>query len=97
MRRRGGARAGAPLLLRCDLVRATCEPFSNDVGDYAVDAIAVHPITGAVFIADAGTGELLKFDGAGRLLARGAAPVPPSPVIRLDSGLLFMNSAAGST
>lgn len=82
-------------LLRCDLQNSRCGLFSPGLNDYRTDAIAVHPITGSVFVADATAGEILKFDSEGVLQARSAAPVPPAPVVRLDSGLLFLNSGQG--
>ena len=86
---------GTPHLLRCTLAQRHCEPVSPVLADTAVSALAVHPIDGSLFIADARAGELLRLGAEGAVLARAPADIPPAPVLRLDSGLLMMNSALG--
>ena len=88
-------KTGTPQLLRCTLAQRHCEPVSPVLADTAVSALAVHPIDGSLFIADARAGELLRLGAEGEVLARVAAEIPPAPVLRLDSGLLMMNSALG--
>ncbi len=87
--------SGAAQLLRCDLVESACETVSETLAGTTISALAVHPLDGTVFIADSSTGELLKVTADGVLVARAAVDVPERPVLRLDSGLLLMNSAQG--
>ena len=84
-----------PQLLLCDLEIPACEPFPGQAGATSVSALAVHPLDGTLFVADSVNGELLKFGPDGELLARAALDLPASPILRLDSGLLFTNSPAG--
>jgi hypothetical protein len=89
-----GAENGQWPLLACDLGARQCEPFTGSA-DHRVDGIAVHPLNGEIFVADAAAKALSHFSAEGELLASAEMEVPGSPVIRLDSGLLFMNSASG--
>jgi hypothetical protein len=82
-------------LLRCNLTEKQCQPLLPGGARLRVDGLAVHPLSGAVFVADSAARELLKFDSDGELLARAAASLPALPVLRLQSGLLFVNDAAG--
>ena len=85
-----------PTLLRCELAGgAACEAFSTQLAGTTVSALAVNPLDGSVFIADGAAGELLKLDSRGALLARAGMPLPRHPVLRLDAGLLLVNSALG--
>ncbi len=80
-------------LLRCNIEAESCETVIES--GRRIDALAVHPLTKQLFIADGRAGELLKFDSAGRLLARAEMTIPDRPALRLDTGLLFMNSTSG--
>ncbi len=82
-------------LQQCSLETLQCRMFTPDRADYQVDSLAIHPLYGSVFIADAAAGQLLKFDPDGSLEATASLPLPDEPVIRLSSGLLFLNSAQG--
>ena len=82
-------------LLRCDLVESRCQAFSAALADSTVAGFVIHPLDGAVFLADAAAGRLLKVSAAGELLLAAEATLPDRPVLRLQSGLLFINSAAG--
>lgn len=84
-----------PGLLRCKLAEPACVIFSEALAGTTIDGLAVHPLDGTVFIADARAGELLKLTPDGALLARATATVPAQPILRLDSGLLFINSDQG--
>ena len=91
-----GAAAGeAPQLLRCVLAESRCEQFPADLAGTNISALAVNSLDGSLFIADSGAGQLLKLNTRGELLARVDATLSPTPVLRLDSGLLLVNSAQG--
>jgi len=90
-----GSESGIPELLRCSLAEIACRPVGADLAGAAIDALAVHPLSGELYVADAASGRLLKFAADGRLLAGEDAAIPERPVIRLESGLLFMKSAEG--
>ena len=87
----------APALLRCTLEQPHCEQFSARLAGSSIDALAVNPLDGNVFVADSAAGELLKLNSQGELLARAAVPLPAEPVLQLDSGLLLVNSAGAPT
>lgn len=88
-------RGTTPTLLRCKLAEPACVIFSEALAGTTIDGIAVHPLDGTVFIADASSGELLKLSPGGELLARATATVAARPILRLDSGLLLINSDQG--
>ena len=85
----------APQLLRCTFDPPGCRPFAAATTAVQASALAVHPLTGVVFAADVRGGQLLKFSADGELLASARVEMPAQPVLQLDSGLLFMNSAQG--
>ena len=89
-----GAAVG-PTLLRCNLGSLECRRFSPDLPRGSNLGLAVHPRTGAVFVANPLTGALLKFSATGELLARAELAIPERPVLRFRDGLLFLNSDAG--
>jgi hypothetical protein len=92
----GQAGIADPALLRCDLLEPFCQPVSDALAGVTVSGLAVHPLDGSVFIADSVAQQLLKVSAAGKIVARANVALPPSPILRLDSGLLLINSAAGS-
>jgi hypothetical protein len=85
----------APTLLRCTLEEPHCELFSAELAGSTINGLVVNPLDGSVFVADSEAGELLKLGSQGELLARAPALLPAQPVLRLDSGLLLVNSAQG--
>ncbi len=91
----GAAQAAPAQLLRCNLDEGVCAAFPGALAATKVSALAVHPLDGTLFVADSGSGELLKVSADGEVLARAALDLPANPVLRLDSGLLLMNSVAG--
>jgi hypothetical protein len=95
VKKASGERAASPLL-RCDLALPGCEIFSPELAGTVISALVVHPIDGSLFIADGSSGQLLKVSAEGSVLARATTDLPEQPVLRLDSGLLLMNSAQGS-
>ncbi|MCB1700501.1 MAG: hypothetical protein H6985_16900 [Pseudomonadales bacterium] len=86
----------APPLLRCVLAESRCEQFSPALAGTTISALAVHPLDGNIFIADASAGELLKVSPEGAVLARAAVELPPHPALRLDAGLLLSNRPGGT-
>jgi hypothetical protein len=94
-RARTAAIDGPTPLLRCTPREQHCAPFAAALAGTTISALAVHPLDGSLFIADARAGELLKLDATGAILARASASVPAAPALRLDSGLLLMNSTLG--
>ena len=91
----GAAQPAPAQLLRCNLDEPGCELFPGQLDAKTIAALAVHPLDGTLFVADSGSGELLKLSADGELLARTALDLPANPVLRLDSGLLLINSPAG--
>lgn len=87
--------ATPPQLMRCVLAEAQCQVFSEELAGTVISALAVHPLDGHLYIADSSAGQLLKVDASGKVLARAATELPEQPVLRLDSGLLLLNSATG--
>jgi hypothetical protein len=85
----------ASTLLRCTLEEPRCELFSEELAGSTISALTVNPLDGSVLVADSEAGELLKLNSQGELLARASVPLPAQPVLRLDSGLLLVNSAHG--
>ena len=83
----------AAVLLRCQLQEPSCAPFSAQLADRAISAFAIHPLFNTVFATDHAAGQLLKLDENGELLASAGTGLPEKPILRLESGLLFMNSA----
>ena len=91
----GAEQTDAPQLLRCSLEPPVCRPFAPETAGVRASALAIHPLTRAVFAADVNSGQLLRFSADGELQASAPLAMPAQPVLRLDSGLLFMNSSQG--
>ena len=83
----------APQLLRCDLKQSTCQRFSPEFVSSNLSAFVIHPMDGNVLLAD--SGQLVKLNRDGKVVARAAVTLPDHPVLRLHAGLLFINSAGG--
>jgi hypothetical protein len=82
-------------LLRCKLTEFQCRLFSAELASSSIAGFAIHQMDGTIFLADAANGQLLRASADGTVLARAPAAIPDNPVLRLESGLLFMNSAVG--
>ncbi len=82
-------------LQRCDLDKATCEPLPQQQEMGRPAELAVHPLSGQIFIADSNLGALVKLQSDGSPAARTTLALADHPAMQLDSGLLFMNSAEG--
>ncbi|MEH6585947.1 MAG: hypothetical protein V7720_05270 [Halioglobus sp.] len=82
-------------LWQCELIQKSCKALSTQVSALAPLALQVHNINGDLFIADAQAGKLLKLSASGEVQHSIERPLPELPVLRLDSGLLFINSAEG--
>ncbi len=85
----------SPQLLRCALGPSPCEYVSSQLQDSAISTFVIHPLDGSLILADHVAGELLKINHAGEIVARATVAIPAQPVLRLQGGLLMMNSAAG--
>ena len=87
--------SGTGSLLRCDLTAPACETFAPELAGAMISAVTVHPIDGSLFIADSDHNELIRLSADGSVIARSNIELPPQPVLRLDSGLLLINSSSG--
>jgi hypothetical protein len=90
----GGTANQAPVLQRCDVAGKTCQP----VGDTAAPgraALQVHPLNGQLFLVDGNARQVRKLDSSGKVQALATLPMAPRPVLRLDSGLMMINSHEG--
>ncbi len=82
-------------VLRCDLTRSNCTPFSPHLQGNSINAFVINPLDGSLLLADSTAGQLLKVDREGEIVTRAAVALPDAPVLRLHGGLLLMNSAEG--
>ncbi|HEY6130860.1 MAG TPA: hypothetical protein VIV27_02520, partial [Halioglobus sp.] len=91
------AREKFPQLLRCELQPPTpgCQLYLPELRDTRIGTFVIHPLDGSLLLADTASGQLLKVDRDGKLVARAAVTIPVHPVLRLHGGLLLMNSAEG--
>ncbi|KAA1192461.1 hypothetical protein F0M18_07260 [Pseudohalioglobus sediminis] len=85
--------AGERGMWRCDLDRAACQPMPTDRYTPPPDAMVFHELSGNTF--DARAGRLRKLGPDQSLRAQVDLAMAAAPVLQLDSGLLFMNSATG--
>ncbi|TGD73440.1 hypothetical protein E4634_10420 [Mangrovimicrobium sediminis] len=82
-------------LWRCDLEAPQCTAFGADSAALDIVAIVHHALSGDFIVADASLPGLVKLDSKGGEKARTERELPANPVLRLDMGLLFVNSAEG--
>jgi hypothetical protein len=82
-------------LWRCDLETSKCVSVSGNLQGIEVSAFTPHELDGSLFVADASSKELLRINPEGEVISRAAINMPGKPVLNLQSGLLFMNSAEG--
>jgi len=82
-------------LLRCNLTKSLCRPFAPQLESNNIAGFVINALDGTVFLADAVNGQLLKVSADGTVLARAEVSIPDHPIMRLESGLLFMNSVQG--
>ena len=80
--------------MRCDLDTSACEALSGTDSSNTI-ALTAHTLTGELFLTNSGTGELIKQSPRGEQLAKATLELPEHPILRLNSGLLFMNSPHG--
>lgn len=83
-------------LQRCTLDAARCEALLPATGSGPINAIAHNPVDGSVFTASASTGLLSRWAPGGEPVASAELRMAASPVIRLHSGLLLLNSPEAS-
>ena len=89
------AAVAAPVLMRCQLALSRCLPFAAELANIRIDTFAINTIDNTLLLADTAGKQLLKVDAQGKVLLRKDVAMPERPVLRLNSGLLFMNSALG--
>ncbi|KZX60593.1 hypothetical protein A3709_00545 [Halioglobus sp. HI00S01] len=82
-------------LWRCDLSTRQCNSLANTPLQSAPDAVAVHELNGQLFAASAAASSLLKLSPEGSVLAEVDHSFTPGPALRLDQGLMLINSAEG--
>ena len=85
----------SPILLRCQLALSRCLPLSTELTSLRISTFAINTIDNTLLLADTAGKQLLKVDAQGQVLLRQDVAMPERPVMRLNSGLLFMNSAMG--
>lgn len=84
----------AKSLLLCDLQNASCKPFSKQLGTLSTAGVEIHQATGWILIADPGASKIYKFAADGNLIDQIDTPVPRKATLRLQAGLLHMNSTS---
>ena len=82
-------------LLRCDLDQRKCRPVSGELDGRHISGLALHPLSGDLFVADAGAGRIVRIGADGQRLGQAAVPLVQHPALRLAAGLLFTNSVNG--
>jgi len=82
-----------PGLWRCDLDAQHCEGPSADYLKSLPAAMTLHELSDQRFVAT--DGQLIKLSPGGEVVATTELMLPEKPVLRLDSGLLFVNSSQG--
>lgn len=84
----------APALWRCQPEQGACERLPGGYSEARIDALVRHPLSGDLILADAAGGTLLRLSSEGERVARAERQLPENPVLRLDTGLLMINSAS---
>jgi hypothetical protein len=82
-------------LLRCNITENSCAPALTDNPDEAVAGVIAHALDGALYIANHRDELLRKYSAAGKLLAEVSATIPVATTLRLEDGLIYMNSSQG--
>ncbi|MBT6126099.1 MAG: hypothetical protein HOH70_12955 [Halieaceae bacterium] len=83
------------ILWLCDLTQESCASLGTENPATTLNSLRVHDLNGDLFIADGSAGKLLKLSANGALKSAVDRPLHDKPVLRLDSGLLFINSKQG--
>jgi len=83
------------ILWLCDLTQESCASLGTENPATTLNSLRVHDLNGDFFIADGSAGKLLKLSANGALKSAVDRPLPDKPALRLDSGLLFINSKQG--
>jgi hypothetical protein len=82
-------------LLRCHIPENSCAPALTDNPDEAVAGAIAHTLDGALYIGNHRDGLLRKYSADGKLLAEVSAAIPVAATLRLEDGLIYMNSSQG--
>jgi hypothetical protein len=91
----GAGESEQSALLRCQFNEPACSPALAGNPDEWVSAAALHPLSGALYIANTRDGLLRKYDADGALVAEASKEISSAPVLRLADGLLLINSSMG--
>ncbi len=89
--RAAGTDSSPRAMWRCKLDERSCQPVTEPQFSPPPTALTMNSLTGEWFIA--AEERLSKLGSDGELRAKLELPLPTQPTLRLDSGLLFMNSA----
>lgn len=80
-------------LLRCELEKPACTELWLPDAQQRITGFAVHPSGDFIIIATADPARISKLDDTGAALARVEKRLPDKPQLRVDAGLLLVNSA----
>ncbi len=69
-----------------------CHALPGEYASIEFDSAVFHPISGDLILANTGEGLLLRVDSSGNLVARAERKLPQAATLRLDTGLLLINS-----
>ena len=84
----GGSRVN-----QCSLVERQCQLLQLPDTVVSIAAMVADHRTGSIYLADAVSGRLLKTAANGELIATVTVEIPSPARLRLQSGLIYMNSA----
>jgi hypothetical protein len=80
-------------LFNCDLSEQRCAIAALPPEVTSIDAMALEPRTDVRYIASNAAGQLFKVSAKGELLGAIEIKLPPTPTLRLNSGLIYLGSA----
>ncbi|MEQ9463466.1 MAG: hypothetical protein RJQ10_07375 [Haliea sp.] len=82
-------------LYRCQLQQRQCRLLADESGPLQATAVTVIPASGRLILADSARSLLSLHDTRGRQLASSETPLPARPILRVQDGLLLVNSTEG--
>ncbi len=89
--------AAEPALWSCRPAEQQCSALLGDYQTAHIDALTRHDLSGDLLLADVDQGRLLRVDNSGKTVADASLDLPDQVLLRLDTGLLFINSATAPT
>jgi hypothetical protein len=84
---------GGTRVNQCSLVERQCQLLQLPDTVVSIDAMVADHRTGSIYLADAVSGKLLKTAASGELIATVTVEIPSPARLRLQFGLIYMNSA----